>query len=271
MIYVDVQGVKVPALGFGTWKLRGNECAEGVRHALELGYRHIDTAQAYNNEEQVGEGMRQAGVPREDIFLTTKLKPDNFNRDQVRPTAEESLSKLGTEYVDLFLMHWPNPDVPVEETIEEMAKLQHEGLVRFIGVSNFPPSWLGRANRVSRIFCNQVEYHPYLAQDRLWSLAREQDWMLTAYSPVAQGEVMDDPVLKEIGEAHGKNPVQVCLRWLIQQPKVSAIPKAASAEHRESNFDIFDFELSDAEMQRIHDLNRGQRLVDPDWSLDWER
>ena len=271
MIHVEVQGVKVPALGFGTWQLNGKDCVEGVRHALELGYRHIDTAQGYNNEGQVGEGLNKGGVAREEIFLTTKLRPDNFTRDRVRTTTEESLRKLDTDYVDLLLMHWPNPDVPIEETIEEMAKLQRDGLVRFIGVSNFTPSLVRQANSISRIFCNQVEYHPYLSQDRLVSLAREQDWMLTAYSPIAQGKVMDDPVLKEIGEEYGKSPVQACLRWLVQQAKVSAIPKAASAKHRESNFTIFDFELSDTEMQRIHDLNREERLVESELSPDWER
>ncbi len=271
MIYVNVQNEKVPALGFGTWQLSGEECTQGVAHALSLGYRHIDTAQGYDNEERVGEGIKKSGVSRGDIFLTTKVRPDNFSRDKALSSTRESLKKLGTDYVDLLLLHWPNPDVPLEETLGALLELQREGAVKHIGVSNFTPSLVDEAFGIAPVFCNQVEYHPYLSQNKLLTQARERDYMLTAYSPVAQGEVMDDETLSEIGERHGKNAVQVTLRWLVQQEQVAAIPKASSAEHRESNFDIFNFELSDEEMQRIFDLNKGERMVDPDDSPDWER
>ena len=271
MIYVNVQNEKVPALGFGTWQLSGNDCAQGVAHALSLGYRHIDTAQGYDNEARVGEGLKKSGVSRGDVFLTTKVKPDNFTHDKALSSTRESLNKLGTDYVDLLLLHWPNPDVPLEETLGALLELQRDGAVKHIGVSNFTPSLVEEAFEIAPVFCNQVEYHPYLAQDKLRTQARERGYMLTAYSPVAQGEVMDDEALSKIGERHGKNAVQVTLRWLLQQEQVAAIPKASSAEHRESNFDIFDFSLSDDEMQEISDLNKGERMVDPDDGPDWER
>ena len=259
MKYVDIQGVAVPALGLGTWKLRGEACTEAVEHALSLGYRHIDTAQGYDNEEFVGAGLQKSNLARDDIFLVTKVKPDNFRREQVLTSTAESLGKLQTDYVDLLLMHWPNPDVPLDETLGAFAELQQQGAVRHIGVSNFSSKLMNEAQGVTQIFTNQVEYHPYLSQTALLEQARAQDYLLTAYSPVAQGQVVDDSVLGEIGEAHGKSAVQVTLRWLVQQDHVAAIPKAASEENRVSNLDIFDFELSDDEMARIFALSREER------------
>lgn len=270
MIYATIQGVAVPALGFGTWELSGTDCVGAVEHALALGYRHLDTAQGYDNEAFVGEGLRRSGVPRDEVFLVTKVKPDNFRRDRVLSSTRESLSKLRTDYVDLLLMHWPNPEVPLEETLGAFLELREQGAVRGIGVSNFRSKLVDEAQAVTRIFANQVEYHPYLGQKTLLEQARAQDYMLTAYSPIAQGKVLDDAVLTEIGEAHGKNPVQVSLRWLVQQDHVVAIPKAGSAKNRVANFDIFDFELSDAEMTRIFALERGERLVAPADGPDWD-
>jgi 2,5-diketo-D-gluconate reductase B len=182
-----------------------------------------------------------------------------------------SLRKLRTDYVDLLLLHWPNPAVPVEETLGALRELQDEGAVRYLGVSNFTPSQVQEARRYADVFANQVEYHPYLSQERLLTQARELDYLLTAYSPVARGKVLDDPTLQEIGEAHGKTPGQVALRWLVQQDRVAAIPKAASAENRERNLRIFDFALSEEEMARVAALDRGERLVDPGDGRDWER
>lgn len=269
MKYVNVQGVSVPALGLGTWDLRGETCTEAVHHALSLGYRHIDTAQGYDNEEFVGEGLQKAGVPRDEIFLVTKVKPDNFSREAVLTSTTESLGKLQTDYVDLLLLHWPNPDVPLTETLGAFLELQQQGAVRHIGVSNFPTKLMNEAQEITQIFADQVEYHPYLGQEALLAQAKAQGYLLTAYSPIAQGKVTDDSVLKEIGETHGKSPVQVCLRWLVQQ-HVAAIPKAASEKNRISNLDIFDFELSDDEMARIFALARGERLVAPRDGPDWD-
>ncbi len=271
MIHREIQGTRVPALGFGTWQLEGDACRDGVAHALALGYRHIDTAQGYDNEAYVGQALATSGVPRDELFLVTKLMPSNFRADDAIRSGKESLAKLRTGYVDLLLLHWPNPDVPVEETLGALRVLQDEGLVRHLGVSNFPPSLAARANAAQRIFANQVEYHPYLHQRALRAQAEELDLLLTAYSPIAKGAVLRDPVLQEIGATHGKTPVQVTLRWLLQQDRVAAIPKAASAEHREANLDVFDFELSPEEMTRIHDLEREERIVDPAGGPDWER
>ncbi len=271
MIVETIQGQEVPALGFGTWDLNGEDCVKGVEHALSLGYRHIDTAQGYDNEAEVGRGLKNSSVSREDIFLVTKLKPSNFAEDKALRTTRESLEKLDAGYVDLLLLHWPNPDVPVGETLGTLRQFVEEGSVRRVGVSNFTPSLVEEAKQHAEIFANQVEYHPYLSQDKLVDQAKSLGYLLTAYSPIAKGKVMDDETLRDIGEAHGKSPVQVCLRWLVQQEHVAAIPKASSAAHRESNFDIFDFELSDEEMRKIYDLRREERIVDPAGGPDWER
>ncbi len=271
MIYVNVQQEKVPALGYGTWQLTGAACVEGVADALAIGYRHIDTAQIYDNEAEVGEGMRRADVERDAIFLTTKVWFDRYTRDTLPPSVDASLRKLGTDYVDLLLLHWPSDEVELEETLEAMRQVQEQGKTRHIGLSNYPPSQVRRAQRHATIFCNQVEYHPYLSQDELLSLARQTDHMLTAYSPIARGRVADDPALRAIAEAHGKSVVQGALRWLIQQDHVAAIPKASTPEHRRSNFDIFDFQLSDEQMGRIAALDQGLRLGEPAWAPDWER
>ena len=254
MEYQKIKGEKVPSVGLGTWRLSGQECVRAVERALTLGYRHIDTAQMYANEGEVGRGMGNSGVDREDVFLVTKVRTSNFSHDAVIRSTRESLKRLKTDRVDLLLMHWPNPSVPLEETLGAMTELQEEGSVKHVGVSNFPPSMVEEAARHATVFCNQVEYHPYRAQDELLEQAREMDYLLTAYSPVARGGVLNDTTLREIGEACGKTPAQVALRWLIQQEKVAAIPKAASEEHLKSNLDVFDFELSGEEMERIFAL-----------------
>jgi 2,5-diketo-D-gluconate reductase B len=256
MEYQTIKGEKVPSLGLGTWRLTGAECARAVERALALGYRHIDTAQIYRNEEQVGQGIGNTGVDREEVFLVTKVWTSDFSHQRTIESTRESLRKLGTDYVDLLLMHWPNPRVPLEETLGAMTDLQDEGSARHVGVSNFPPSMVEEASRHATIFCNQVEYHPFKAQEELLRQAKEMDYLLTAYSPIAKGAVLKDRTLLEIGEAHSKAPAQVTLRWLIQQEKVAAIPKATSEEHLKSNLDVFSFELSNEEMERISGLRR---------------
>ena len=256
MEYQEIKGEKVPSLGLGTWRLSGQECIRAVERALALGYRHIDTAQIYANEDEVGRGIQNSGVDREDIFVVTKVWTSSFYYDDVIRSTHESLEKLQTVYVDLLLMHWPNPSVPLEETLGAMRELQKEGSVKHVGVSNFSPSLVEEATRHAAVFCNQVEYHPYTAQDELLEQAKEMDYLLTAYSPIAKGRVLEDTTLREIGEVYDRTPAQIALRWLIQQEKVAAIPKAASENHLKSNFDIFDFELSDEEMERIFALQR---------------
>jgi len=271
MHYVKVHDVNVPALGFGTWELRGDACRESVRDALEIGYRHIDTAQMYENEKEVGEGISQFEVPRHQLFVTTKLHMDNVAPKRVLDSTRESLDKLQMDYVDLLLIHWPSDEVPAAETLGAMKELQDAGQVRHLGVSNFTPSLVDEAAKHAKIFCNQVEYHPLLNQNKLLEQARSMDYLLTAYCPLARGEAFDHEPIRQAAEAHGKSPAQVILRWLIQQDHVAAIPKSADPHHRRGNFDIFDFELDDAQVQAIDALAGNNRLIDPDWAPAWER
>lgn len=256
MEHQKIRGEQVPSLGLGTYRLSGEECTRAVERALALGYRHIDTAQMYDNEGEVGKGMQSSAVDREEVFLTTKVWPSDFSYQRVIETTRQSLRRLRTDRVDLLLMHWPSRDVPLEEPLGAMRELQEEGSVNHIGVSNFPPSMVEDAARHAEIFCNQVEYHPYEVQDELLEQAKEMDYLLTAYRPLSRGEILNDETLQEIGGAYGKTPAQVALRWLIQQEKVAAIPKATSEDHLKSNFDVFDFELSDEEMERVSRLSR---------------
>ena len=257
---IQVQGTPVPVLGLGTWQLTGQSCRETVEMALEMGYRHIDTAQAYGNERQVGLGIEAATVDRENVFLTTKLDGSNRDERSVRRSTRESLNKLGTDYLDLLLIHWPNTPrmASLSETLGAMNDLVEEGLVRHIGVSNFSPALLDEARDISTapILTDQVQYHPYWDQRKLLDYCRIHDVLLTAYSPLARGGVLDDPALVQIGNKYGKSPAQVALRWLVQQEGVAAIPKASSREHLEANMAVFDFELTDAEMERIRDPSK---------------
>ncbi|NLV07373.1 aldo/keto reductase [Haloarcula rubripromontorii] len=257
---IQVQGTSVPAIGLGTWQLTGQSCRETVEAALEMGYRHVDTAQAYGNERQVGLGIEAAAVDRGDVFLTTKLDGSNRDARSVRRSTRESLNRLGTDYLDLLLIHWPNTPwmASLSETLGAMNDLVEEGLVRHIGVSNFSPSLLDEARDISSvpILTDQVQYHPYWDQRKLLDYCRIHDVLLTAYSPLARGGVLDDPALVQIGNRYGKSPAQVALRWLLQQDGVAAIPKASSRDHLEANLAVFDFELTDAEVERIRDPSK---------------
>ena len=256
MVEIEVQGHKVPALGFGTWRLSGAEAREATRHALEIGYRQIDTAQMYGNEEEVGRGIADSGVPREDVFLTTKLFKENLAGDRVGPAVDESLRKLGSDYVDLLLIHWPNEEVPLGETLAAMREAQDAGKVRHLGVSNFKGPLLLEAMEHATILADQVPYQPGTTQNTLRGIAAERDVLITAYSPL-RGDGMQAPALAEVAAAHGKTVHQVALRWLLQQDKVSPIPRSANPAHRQQNFEVFDFELSDEEMDRISAIAPG--------------
>ncbi|MFB6145670.1 MAG: aldo/keto reductase [Candidatus Nanohaloarchaea archaeon] len=273
MEYINVQGEQVPALGLGTWQINGKECEKIVKNALDIGYRHIDTAQAYDNEEHVGKAIEESDVDREDIWLTTKIWRSNFRHGDVKRSFEESLEKLRTDYVDLLLIHWPHEEIPFRETLDAMAELVEEGKVRNIGISNFASDQIDEAQEVSDkdILTDQVEYHPFLSQEAVLEKVRSYDMMLTAYSPLARGDVMGNSTIKRIADDHNKTEAQVALRWLIQQDNVAAIPKAASREHQEQNFDIFDFRLSSSEMDELSSLARNDRKVDPGFAPDWDR
>jgi len=267
---IDVQGTRVPALGFGTWLIPGPDAADAVRDALEIGYRHIDTARAYENEREVGRGIADSGVPRSEIFLTTKVPHTDAAPDLVERDAEESLGRLGVDQIDLLLLHWPNAEVPLEQTLNALDKLKDDGRVRQIGVSNFPAGLLRQALELAPIFANQVEYHPFLSQERALDVARAHDVLTTAYSPLAHGRVPGDATLQRIGDAHGRTAGQVALRWLLDQPLVSPIPKASSHARRAENIAVFDFELTHSERAEIDALPKDVRTADPPWAPDWD-
>ncbi|PZO87476.1 MAG: aldo/keto reductase [Micavibrio aeruginosavorus] len=270
---ISLQGYQMPALGFGTWKLTGDEAVRSVDFAIRNGYTHIDTAQIYENETEVGQGIKNSGAAREDLFVTTKVWRNNFSENKVLESVDESLKKLQTDYVDLLLVHWPFPETPVEKLVEGVVKALDAGKAKRVGVSNFTVAQMEEAVRLSngKIACNQVEYHPYLSQEPVLDFARKSGIIVTAYSPIARGKAIKDPVLQEIGNKYGKNAGQVALRWLIQQDGVAAIPKSATPENIKSNIDIFDFELTVDDMQKINGLaSANDRQVNPDFAPQWD-
>jgi diketogulonate reductase-like aldo/keto reductase len=264
MQVVEANGARIPLIGLGTWELRGRSCARIVEQALRLGYRHIDTAEMYDNEREIGEGLRASGVKREQVFITTKIWPSHFVPRELERAAKESLVRLRLPEVDLLLLHWPNPQVPLAETLGALCKVKQAGLARHIGVSNFTVALIEEAVRVASepLVCNQIEMHPFLDQSKVIAAGRAHDMAIVAYSPIARGNAKNDAVLARIGQAHGKTAAQVCLRWLVQQD-IAVIPRTSKIERLEENFAIFDFALSNAEMAEIETLaRRGGRLVD---------
>jgi diketogulonate reductase-like aldo/keto reductase len=261
MQVVEAHGARIPVIGFGTWRLTGEACTRAVAEALRAGYRHIDTAASYGNEDRVGEGLREAGVPRDQVFLTTKVMPQDLEHRAFQRTLDRSLALLGVGQVDLVLIHWPSRDLPVAETIASLNHAKARGAARHIGVSNFPTPLLREAWAATDapLVTNQCEYHPYLRQEPLIAACREWGMAFTAYSPLGRQRVLDDPVITAIAARHGKTPAQVVLRWDIQQPGVVTIPKSATPERIRQNLDIFDFALSPDEMAAISALGTSQR------------
>ncbi|MGD8850723.1 MAG: aldo/keto reductase [Anaerolineales bacterium] len=254
---IKIYNQEVPSVGFGTWDIRGESGLKALRSAIEVGYRHFDTAEMYRNEEVVGSAIHASGLEREEFFITTKAWSNNLTRDEIRRACEDSLSRLDVDYVDLYLIHRPG-SAPLEESLAEMHELVSEGKTRYIGVSNFSVDQLERSIEISEepIFTNQVEYHPFKRRDSLLCFCREKGVLLTAYSPIGHGKVLRDGTLQAIGDRYAKTPAQVALRWLVQQDNVITIPKAASEKHQRENMDIFDFELSEEEMRAIDELGR---------------
>jgi 2,5-diketo-D-gluconate reductase B len=252
MLMIEANGARIPALGLGTWELRGRTCARIVEQALTLGYRHIDTAQVYENEQEVGEGLRASHVRRSEVFLTTKVWTTHFAPHDLERSTKESLVRLRVSEVDLLLLHWPNPHVPLTETLGALAHAKTLGLARHVGVSNFTVALLDEAVAASPepLVCNQVEYHPYLDQTKVREACARHGIAMVAYSPIAKGKIKNDPTLTRIGHVHGKSPAQICLRWLVQQ-NVVAIPRTSKIERLSENLDIFDFELSEQDMADI--------------------
>ncbi|HLZ06817.1 MAG TPA: aldo/keto reductase [Bradyrhizobium sp.] len=272
MQLVEANGAKIPSIGLGTWELRGRACARVVEQALRLGYRHIDTAQAYDNEREVGEGLRASGIRRDEVFVTTKIWTNHFAPHDLERSVKESLVRLRMPAVDLLLLHWPNPQVPLAETLGALAHAKTMGLARHIGVSNFTVALIEEAVKAcpEPLVCDQVEYHPYLDQAKVRQACVQNGMALVAYSPIAKGKIKNDPILVRIGRDRHKTPAQICLRWLVQQ-NVSAIPRTSRIERLSENIDIFDFELSDDEMDQIFRLAHPKgRLTDFGFAPKWD-
>lgn len=265
-----LQDFTIPSIGFGTYELSGETCRESVLDAIELGYRHIDTAQMYHNEIEVGMAIKESGIHREDLFLTDKIWFDNLAPEDLKHSFVQSLEKLKTDYIDLLLIHWPSPTgIPLKETILAMQDLQKQKVARWIGVSNFTPNLLKNALTYQNVICDQVEYHPFLSQEELLNMAVANGLFIIAYSPIARGEVFKNKQLASIGQKYGKTAAQVSLRWLIQHELVVAIPRSSFHEHRKSNLDIFDFQLTEEDMNDISSLAKGKRLTNPDFAPNW--
>lgn len=244
----------IPVIGFGTWEITGSTCTESVKNALDIGYRHIDTAQMYHNEEEVAAGIKKSSVNREDIFVTTKIATSNLVPKLIRSTTDESLHRLDTDYVDLLLIHWPTPGMDLKACLETMFELKDQGQIKHVGVSNFNPQLFKKALDIGPVVNNQVKFSMYDTQFDNLRVAKERNVTITAYSPLERGDITGDDQLKRIGKKYNKTPSQVELRWLMQLGNVSVIPKAASEDHRVDNFNIFDFELSDEDMEEIRKI-----------------
>jgi 2,5-diketo-D-gluconate reductase B len=261
---VEAHGARIPLIGLGTWDLRGRVCARIIEQALRLGYRHIDTAEMYDNEREVGEGLRSSGIKRDEVFVTTKIWPSHFAPRELERAAKDSLMRLRLSEVDLLLLHWPNPRIPLPETLGALCKVKQVGLARHIGVSNFTVALIEEAVALASepLACNQIELHPFLDQTKVVAACRAHSMVVVAYSPIARGNAKNDAVLARVGKVYGKTAAQVCLRWLTQQ-QIAVIPRTSRVERLLENFSIFDFELSPAEMAEIGALARGDgRLVD---------
>jgi diketogulonate reductase-like aldo/keto reductase len=265
---VELQsGDELPAVGVGTWDIGGDTVRESVRAGLDAGYGHVDTAEGYMNEAEIGEVL--ADYDRDDVWLTSKVLPKNLNYDSVIQSCEASLEKLGTDYLDLYLIHWPNPAISLRETMDAMATLHEAGKVKNVGVSNFSAYQLSCAQHVSDvpIAVNQIEFHPYLQRSDLVDYCRETDTVLEAAAPLARTEVFGDETVQDLAEKYDRPPAQVVLKWAVEQDVVP-LPKSSSPEHVEGNLDLFDWEMDDADLARLDDLDRDEPVYDHP-SRDW--
>ena len=271
MDMITAQGMRMPKLGLGTFRLKGAECAEAVEGALGLGYRHLDTAEMYDNEAPVGQAIAASGVARGEIFLTTKVWWQNLQGDGIERAADASLKRLGTDYVDLYLVHWPAADMDLAHVMGALGKLKEQGRARSIGVANFPTALLRQAVELGApIACNQFEYHVLLGQGRMVEAARVEGAAVVAYAPLAQGRLADNDALKKIAQKHGATPAQVALKWLLDQEGVAAIPKAGRRESQQANLDALRITLDDADRAAIAGLPKGERFVNPGFAPAWD-
>jgi len=264
--------LKIPKLGFGTYMLQKKRAITVIQQALEIGLRHIDTAQIYFNEEEVGTAIRESMIPRKNIFLTTKVWRDSLTPAGVKTSFQDSLNKLKTDYVDLLLIHWPNLKVPLEETLGAFKELKEQNKIRYIGVSNFTCGLLKEAKRICPdLVTNQVEYHPLLSQKKLLNLVNQQGVFLTAYSSLMRGKIFKIQQIARLAEKYKKSPSQIALKWLVEQKNVIALFMSGSKQHIQENFDIFDFELESQDREQIFKLNKNtQRIINPPFAPKWD-
>jgi 2,5-diketo-D-gluconate reductase B len=272
MPVIERDGGKLPVLGLGTFQSHLDACRRAVKDGLLLGYRHVDTARLYGNEREVGRGIKDSGIPREEIFITTKLETGRLDETGVRASCDASLRDLDVDEVNLLLIHWPQFDVPLTETLGAMARLKADGKIRHYGVSNFTTALMNDAEKAAPgvVFCNQVEYHPYLYQGPVLEDCRRRGIPLVAYSPLARGKVAADTRLSPIAAKHGKTPAQISLRWIISQSGCVAIPKGVTETHLRENLDIFDFELDGDDLAVIDSLEKDRRQISPSGAPAWD-
>lgn len=269
---ITTQGIRLPKLGLGTFKMQGNACEDAVESALALGYRHIDTAEMYGNEAPIGDAIAASGVGRADLHVTTKVWYDHLTPDGIRAAFETSLKKLKLEHVDLYLVHWPAPGMDLAAIFDTMMTLMDEGRVRAIGVCNFPVALLKQAidEIKAPIACNQIEYHAMLDQSAVRNYLKPKGIPVIAYCPLAQGRIADDAALAAIGKKHEASAAQVALKWLLDQDGVAAIPKAARKESQQANLDALKIRLDDADRAAIAALPKDRRCVNPGFAPQWD-
>ena len=268
------QYIDMPRLGLGTWRLEGQQASDTVAQAIQLGYRHIDTATRYENEAAVGIGLQQSGVARKELFVTTKIWYDQLAPEAMRRSAAASLEKLQLDMVDLLLIHWPNPAPAwnMAASLETLAEIKQQGWAKHIGVANFPVALLQQAWGIigEELKVNQVEYHFALQQQALLEFTQSHNMLLTAYSPLARGDFNDHPVLQAIATKHGANVGQIALAWLLRQDGVAAIPKASSAAHLQSNLQAAAIHLDGDDLAQLQTIPKDQRLINPDFAPQWD-
>jgi len=269
---VNRHQLNMPKLGLGTWPMLGDECTRAVVQALELGYRHIDTAAAYNNEAAVGNALAQSPVPREQIHVTSKVWWDQLSPERMRASFDNTLRALRSDYVDLFLIHWPTQDWDLARTLETLVSFKEEGRARAIGVANFPPALVREVVEVMQVplAAMQVEYHVALSQAKLLDFARQHDMALIAYSPLARNKVSEMPEIQQIAAKHGVQPTQVALKWLVEQEQVAAVPKASGKANQLANLASLDVPLDDEDRALIAQLPKNIRIVSPAFAPDWD-
>ena len=272
MEYLQTQHISLPRLGLGTFRMQGDACRAAVESAFALGYRHIDTAEMYGNEEAIGAAISAAGIARGDLHVTTKVWHENLAPDSIRRAFDASLKKLRLDHVDLYLVHWPSRNMNLPAIFETLMKLKAEGRTRAIGVANFNIALLKKVVEEIKapIACNQVEYHVMLAQTRLRQYLTAKSIPLVAYCPLAQGRVASDPDLAAIGRKHNATAAQVALKWLLDQDGVAAIPKASRSESQQANLAALGVKLDDADRKAIAALPKDKRCVNPGFAPAWD-